>query len=934
MIRAHSSHGGSQPPPTDRTERPMPTSPTSRPAAAHDEPAPSRDAWRPRALRRPFRALLACCLLLVAAAGWGVETDPDEEVEEAPAGPSWAKPVAGWVPVQPGEHPRLFFRKSDLPALRARMETPEGRAILARLRATLGGGEAMPTIYNPATRAYSRGSYSAQILKQEGAYTISHAAGFGFLYQLTGDAKYADLARQCVEKAIAGQRDRDDRYSLVAPGGQLRAGPSLGWYALAYDLCYDGWPADFRATVLTTLMTVNDAAHGKALQQADPTSKRMSAMDLGVLALRPKHMPASNHYGSIVGGAILTLLAIKGDPGADAALVDEGLAKSEQRIVGLFTTGFGDAGYYAEGPGPSHVAANTALAPALQALRVAAGRDYTQQPGVRWMTMRWAYDLIAGKDGRPKYPCRQIGHNASYGTDDFLGPEQGGGMSHGGWFSQGFGIIPDEMKPALLWTWTNVVRDAMKDNYDTANYPHRAILAFINWPIGVQPRNPAEVLPRIRHDTIHGYLSTRNRWQDSDDVIVSVWTQSGPRGWIGRKPVPSDHTQIMAYGGGHLTMLGGSGGGAPSIVWQQPDGSAAFAAGGGKVAVDFSRRAGVDALVVGPQRDVKRRYPVTAFMISDADTRIGRKRRVGITSFSPTGIHPAPRSEGERIVVGGQTIALDANGVPVFAPLDGVEPGMGERTLDAKAINAQRSPYEVIPPEEIVLPADPILHLACDAIVTGDGAPTVADAGPNRLRAEIVGEAGLDEGILGKAIVLSGADNYLMVAPDPAIDLAGRGVTISMWFRNQGSAAGEEAVLLEKNRWGGRKTPDCYSYCIDANNGIGFNTPNASGFPRAAVGSWTDGRWHHTVSVFDAAGKSITIYFDGVVIAAKKNLGGSGLIGDGSAPLTIGARGVGDKASNFFGGLIDEVRVHDRPLTRGEVRALWLQGKEKVDPTP
>ena len=36
----------------------------------------------------------------------------------------WPKPIDGHQPITAGEHPRLFFRKVDLPALRARAETP------------------------------------------------------------------------------------------------------------------------------------------------------------------------------------------------------------------------------------------------------------------------------------------------------------------------------------------------------------------------------------------------------------------------------------------------------------------------------------------------------------------------------------------------------------------------------------------------------------------------------------------------------------------------------------------------------------------------------------------------------------------------------------------------------------------------------------------
>ncbi|MEI7833043.1 MAG: hypothetical protein WCJ56_07600 [bacterium] len=87
----------------------------------------------------------------------------------------WSVPVAGWTPLQPGEHPRLLFRKSDLPALKKRMETPEGKAIITRLRATLNGtdGESMPTIFNSIGSAYG-GKEDLPF----GAYSISHAAGY------------------------------------------------------------------------------------------------------------------------------------------------------------------------------------------------------------------------------------------------------------------------------------------------------------------------------------------------------------------------------------------------------------------------------------------------------------------------------------------------------------------------------------------------------------------------------------------------------------------------------------------------------------------------------------------------------------------------------------------------------------------------------------
>ncbi len=147
----------------------------------------------------------------------------------------WPSPVKGWVAPEPGEHPRLFFRKADLPRLKERAKTPEGQAIVKRLRALLNGsdGESMPTEFNPNKGKQPDGSGKFHETAAVGkTYTLWHAAGFGFLWQLTGEKKYADLGRQCVEKALDGTRDRDNRYSFRDPTGALRAGPSLGAIAM------------------------------------------------------------------------------------------------------------------------------------------------------------------------------------------------------------------------------------------------------------------------------------------------------------------------------------------------------------------------------------------------------------------------------------------------------------------------------------------------------------------------------------------------------------------------------------------------------------------------------------------------------------------------------------------------------------------------------
>ena len=197
---------------------------------------------------------------------------------------AWAKDkvgvvIAGWPATMPGvksaeagEHPRLLFRRGDLVALREKAATPEGKALLARLRVTLDGadGETFPKLFNASGHAYQgnkavsedaaavdngakNSDKSVGKLADDGmplgTFTMSHAAGYGLLYQLTGEKKFAELGQQAMQKSLDGVRDRDDRYSFRKPGGALRCGPSLGWTALGYDLCYDGWSPEFRQKV-------------------------------------------------------------------------------------------------------------------------------------------------------------------------------------------------------------------------------------------------------------------------------------------------------------------------------------------------------------------------------------------------------------------------------------------------------------------------------------------------------------------------------------------------------------------------------------------------------------------------------------------------------------------------------------------------------------
>lgn len=471
----------------------------------------------------------------------------------------WPAPVPNFTEPAPGEHPRLLFRQSDLPEIRRRAtETEEGRAIVERLRFLLGNnGEALPEVWNENFPVNIKAKGQSEL--PLGAFTFTHPAGYGMLYQLTGDHRYAELARLSLERMFDadlysvpatairdarsakdfttkkgprfqgkqveevvvefGQPDRDERYTWTTPGARLRLGPMMGAVALAYDLCYDAWPEEFRQRVMQEVLEY-DHLPVDYDRFAEGKKGNLTIEDL----INPSYIPESNHYGAYTGGVGMALLAFRGDPGAPDAKINKWLATTEENTLTVLTRSFGEKGFFAEGHGPSQMAVNTGFVPFLQAARVAWGKDFiAPRPNAQWITLRWAMEIIPGA-GKPYYPNF---HHSSYG-EDFLSNDS---FSHAGAFSQGFGALADrEQQAALLWTYVNAVeQERPLEIYDAWFYPIRAVYSLVNWPIGVEPINPGEVLGHVNVDPVAGHYMFRKSWQDSNDIYFTFFLNPGNR---------------------------------------------------------------------------------------------------------------------------------------------------------------------------------------------------------------------------------------------------------------------------------------------------------------------------------------------------------------------------------------------------------------------
>ncbi len=490
----------------------------------------------------------------------------------------WFARVKDFAPPKPGEHPRLLFRRSDLPALRKKAETPEGKAILARLREQLNGGDgqSMPSVYNDSKKAYERNTKKSPL--PLGAYTFGHAAGYGLLYQLTGEKKYAELGKQCFEKALAGVRDRDDRYSFRTPGGALRAGPVIGWYAVGYDLCYDGWDEKTRERF------------GRALAEFEE-GEAHKAYDLEALA-RGTMPPGSNHFGMQVGGASLVLLALEGEAFVDPRRMDKLLKIAEQSTIRNLSEGFGDGGFFREGDGTGSMSSQIAYLTALIAWKNAAGKDFidVERPNARMLTLKWVYQTVF-RNGKPDFwPIRgAYGHN--------VWARQG--VSGAGYYGIGIGAVTPAEQAAMKWCYNRFLLEqdtAQGGPYDTVSpYPHHTVSSFVNWPVDVREKKPEEVLPHVYRDTSCGFYCWRNRWRDGDDTVITVLSNR-TRGYMGAKPDRQLKLNLM---GRHETW--GSVTEGPTAHWRtSPRGqtSSLTLADGTSFAVDFTGASGADVMLV------------------------------------------------------------------------------------------------------------------------------------------------------------------------------------------------------------------------------------------------------------------------------------------------------------------------------------------------
>src|SRR5262249_32641269 len=177
----------------------------------------------------------------------------------------------------------------------------------------------------------------------------------------------------------------------------------------------------------------------------------------------------------------------------------------------------------------------------------------------------------------------------------------------------------------------------------------------------------------------------------------------------------------------------------------------------------------------------------------------------------------------------------------------------------------------------------------------------------------------------GGALQFNGSSSIVNVPHSASLALSGA-MTLEAWVNpsaNAGSSAndGWRTVIMKERGTTG------LSYALYGNDGdsnpsrpAGYvRNPNASADKEAAAGPAVPvGVWTHLAVTYD--GTSIRLYVNGVLRSTTGSAGGG--IAASTAPLRIGGNTVFSiPGTEYFAGLIDEVRIYNRALSAAEITA-------------
>ncbi len=191
----------------------------------------------------------------------------------------------------------------------------------------------------------------------------------------------------------------------------------------------------------------------------------------------------------------------------------------------------------------------------------------------------------------------------------------------------------------------------------------------------------------------------------------------------------------------------------------------------------------------------------------------------------------------------------------------------------------------------------------------------------------INGGATIVMGKVREGIKLNGTDQFVEIPHDDSL-VPPDSFSVEAWFNTELKDPQLWQAILSKNAPGNRSYElrlqaaplllvPSWAVVDEADTFIRANAPDDAEFEK--------GRWYHLVGIWD--GKEAHLYVDGKLVGSAEATS----IKASTIELYIGMRPQ-DGGKNYFNGIIDEVRIYDRVLTKAEVNQNMKAGLA-VEPT-
>ncbi len=172
-------------------------------------------------------------------------------------------------------------------------------------------------------------------------------------------------------------------------------------------------------------------------------------------------------------------------------------------------------------------------------------------------------------------------------------------------------------------------------------------------------------------------------------------------------------------------------------------------------------------------------------------------------------------------------------------------------------------------------------------------------------------------------MAFDGVDDYVQI-PDANLNLTSQ-VTISAWINTKSRAARQVIV----GQWNYSDSPAKQSILLDARGDVDqrfcFSLSNdgtdATKYTVYSEQRFLPGTWYHVVGTYD--GSVMKLYVNGQLENSTPATGN--IFISSTMKWIIGAFNSGTDA--FFDGIIDDVRIYNRPLSADEVKQLFKEGE-------